>query len=95
MKKIIKEARSMFVYYIILKPTQTKKERKESNNQIPPTSKKRISEKYKDLEKVFQIDLTAIIPLNKRRIHSIDLKKSKILPFYSIYLLTAKELIIL
>ena len=95
MKKTVKEARSVFVYYITPKPMQAKEERKESNNQIPFASKKRIFEEYKDLKRIFQIELTVTIPLNKRRIYNIDLKKGKILFFYLIYLLIAKELIIL
>ena len=56
---------------------------------------KKFFKKYKDLEKVFQIKLTAIISLDKRRIYNIDLEKDKIPLFYSIYLLVVKELVIL
>ncbi len=95
MKKTVKKARSAFIYYIIFKPTQIEKEQKESNNQILSISKKKIFKKYKDLKKVFQIKLTATIPLNKRRIYNIDLEKGKILFSYFIYPLIIKKLIIL
>jgi len=85
----------MFVYYIIPKLIQTEKKRKESNNQILFVSKKRIFKEYKDLERVFQIELTAIIFLDKRQIYNIDLKEGKMPPFYSIYLLVTKELVVL
>ncbi len=95
MKRAVKKARSAFVCYITLKPTQVEEERKESNNQIPLVSKKRIPEEYKDLKRVFQVELAATVPLNKRRIHSIDLEKGKIPPSYPIYPLVAKELVVL
>ncbi len=95
MKRTVKKPRSAFVYYIIFKPTQIKKERKESNNQILSTSKKRIFEEYKDLERVFQVELAATISLDKRRIYNIDLKEDKISFFYFIYFLITKELVIL
>ena len=65
------------------------------NNQILFILKKRIFEEYKDLEKIFQIELTATIFLNKRRIYNIDLKKDKIFLFYFIYFLIIKKLMIL
>jgi len=74
---------------------QIKKERKKSNNQIPLVSKKRIFEKYKYLKRIFQIELTTTVPLNKRRIYNINLKKGKMPPSYPIYPLITKELIIL
>ncbi len=85
----------MFVCYITLKLIQIEKERKKSNNQILFISKKKILKEYKDLKRVFQIELMVIVFLDKRRIYSIDLKEGKISPFYFIYLLIAKELIIL
>jgi len=94
-KRTVKKARSVFVCYIILKLIQIEKKRKESNNQIPFDLKKKILKKYKDLKRVFQIDLTATVLLNKKRIHSIDLEKGKMSFFYPIYPLVTKELIVL
>ena len=85
----------MFVCYITLKLIQIEKERKKSNNQILFISKKKILKEYKDLKRVFQIELTAIIPLDKRRIYNIDLKKDKISLFYFIYFLVVKKLVVL
>ncbi len=48
---MVKKIRSTFVYYIIPKLTQVKKERKKSNNQILFALKKKILEEYKDLKK--------------------------------------------
>ena len=95
MKRTVKETRSVFVCYITSKPTQAEEEREESSNQIPPASKKRIPEEYKDLERVFQVELAATVPLDKRRIHSIDLEEGKMPPSYPIYPLAAKELVVL
>ena len=95
MKRAVKKARSAFVCYIIPKPAQVEEERKKSNNQIPSVSKKRIFEEYKDLERVFQVELIVIIFLDKRRIYNINLEKGKIFLFYFIYLLIVKELMVL
>ncbi len=95
MKRTVKKARSTFVYHITLKSTQAKKKRKKSNNQIPSISKKKIFEEYKDLKRIFQIELIIIISLDKRQIYNINLKKSKMLSSYFIYPLATKELIVL
>ncbi len=95
MKKTVKKTRLIFVYYIIFKLIQIEKKQKKSNNQILFILKKKIFKEYKDLKRVFQIELTVIVPLNKRRIYNIDLKENKISLLYFIYLLIIKELIIL